>query len=300
MQPKDLKPILKWAGGKKQLISQISEAFPPNFGKTINRYAEPFVGGGAILFNILSNYDLKEVYISDINAELINMYIMVRDSVDELIDKLFTYQKEYISLNLEERNTYYYKKRKEFNDMIKNKKSKTGIKSAALFIFLNRTCFNGLYRANKKGLFNVPTGNYANPTICNEENLRAVSAALSKVEIKCCDYSSVAEFIDEHTLVYFDPPYRPLKGRGSFTSYTETEFDDICQIALAEFIKKEVCNKRSHFILSNSDPKNEDNDDNFFEDLYSDFHIQRVFAKRRINRNPDERSDVTELLIKNY
>ncbi len=299
LQQKNLKPILKWAGGKTQLLAEISHAYPDGFGATIRRYAEPFVGGGAVLFDVLSKFKLDEVYISDVNAELINMYLIVRDQAEELITILTGYQIEYLALNNEGRKKYYYNKRDEFNNLIISGESKSGVKSAALFIFLNRTCFNGLYRANRSGLFNVPKGDHANPIICNEENIRAVSAALEKVQIVCGDYSASRAFIDAHTLVYLDPPYRPLKGRDSFISYTEKEFDDSCQRALAGFIE-EMDARGAFIILSNSDPKNVDAEDDFFEDLYADYDLQRINAKRKINRNADHRGYITELLIKNY
>ncbi|MFR1802319.1 MAG: DNA adenine methylase [Faecalispora jeddahensis] len=299
MQERSLKPILKWAGGKTQLLDEISHVYPDGFGDTIRRYAEPFVGGGAVLFDILSKFDLDEVYISDVNAELINMYLVVRDHAEELIDILTVYQTEYHALDNEGRKIYYYRKRDEFNDLILQDKSRTGIISAALFIFLNRTCFNGLYRANRNGLFNVPKGDQANPLICNAENIRGVSAALTNIQIVCGDYSVSRDFIDEHTLVYLDPPYRPLKGRDSFISYTETEFDDSCQRALAGFIE-EMDARGAYIILSNSDPKNVDPEDDFFENLYADYNVQRINAKRKINRNADHRGYITELLIKNY
>ena len=294
-----IKPILKWAGGKTQLLADISNAYPDGFGDTINKFVEPFVGGGAVLFDVLSKYQLEEVYISDINAELINMYIMVRDHIDELIEILSAYQQDYIALDTEGRKDYYYNKRDEYNLLIQNGQSQEGVESAALFIFLNRTCFNGLYRANKCGLFNVPTGDYANPLICNEANLRSVSEALENVHIVCADYSASIDHIDQNTLVYLDPPYRPLKGRDSFTSYTEQDFDDSCQRALAGFIE-EINAKGAYIILSNSDPKNVDPEDDFFDDLFADYDIQRINAKRRINRNSDHRGYITELLIKNY
>ncbi len=299
MQQKALKPILKWAGGKTQLLAEISHAYPIGFGESIRRYAEPFVGGGAVLLDILSKYELDAVYISDVNAELINMYIAVRDSVDDLISLLSKYQSVYLELDKDERKQYYYQKRDEFNGLIANGRSKNGVLSAALFIFLNRTCFNGLYRANKSGFFNVPKGNQEHPKICNKENLRAVSTALANIQIVCGDYSAAKSFINKETLVYLDPPYRPLKGRDSFISYTETEFDDSCQRALAGFIE-EISAKGAYIILSNSDPKNVDQEDHFFEDLYADYDIQRIKAKRKINRNSDHRGYITELLIKNY
>lgn len=299
MQQTKLKPILKWAGGKTQLLDEISHAYPDGFGDTSRRYAEPFVGGGAVLFDVLSKYELDEVYISDVNAELINMYLVVRDQAEELISILTAYQDEYHALDDEGRKVYYYGKRDEFNRLIANGQSKVGVSSAALFIFLNRTCFNGLYRANRSGLFNVPKGNQVNPLICNPANIRAVSTALSKVQIVCGDYSASREFIDKNTLVYLDPPYRPLKGRDSFISYTETEFDDSCQRELAGFIE-EMDSRGAYIILSNSDPKNVDPDDDFFEEMYADYDVQRINAKRRINRNADHRGYITELLIKNY
>ena len=299
MLPTTLKPIVKWAGGKSQLLDDITHAYPDEFGIKIRRYAEPFVGGGAVLLDVLSKYDLDDVYISDINAELINMYIVIRDNVNELISLLSKYQKEYLDLDNDGRKLYYYRARDSFNSLIVSGESKTGILSAALFIFLNRTCFNGLYRANKNGLFNVPKGDQDNPLICNEENLRAVSAALSNVQIVCADYSMSKSFIDKNTLVYLDPPYRPLRGRDSFISYTENEFDDSCQRALAGFIE-EIDSIGAYIILSNSDPKNVDPDDGFFDELYADYDIQRINAKRRINRNADHRGYITELLIKNY
>lgn len=299
MQQKNLKPVLKWAGGKKQLLEEISALYPNGFGDTIRRYAEPFVGGGAVLFNILSKYELDEVYISDVNAELINMYHVIRDRVDELIDMLTWYQLEYIPLDNVGRKVYYYEKRKEFNDIIINGMGELNVKSAALFIFLNRTCFNGLYRANKKGMFNVPMGNQKNPLICNEANIRAVSRALGKVQIVCGDYSKASEFIDEKTFVYLDPPYRPLKGRESFNAYTEVEFDDNCQRELAKFVDK-MTQRGAYIVLSNSDPKNMDVNDNFFDELYAIYDIKRINAKRKINRNADQRGYIKELLIKNY
>ena len=294
-----IKPILKWAGGKSQLLPEISHVYPDGFGDSIRRYAEPFVGGGAVLFDVLSRYDLDDVYISDVNAELINVYLVVQNQVESLIEILTDYQNKYYAYSKEGKKNFYYEKREEYNKLISLGKSKSGINSAALFIFLNRTCFNGLYRANKAGCFNVPKGNHDRPLICNSENLRTVSLALEKVRIVCGDYSKSRSFIDDNTLVYFDPPYRPLRGRDSFISYTENEFDDSCQRELAGFIE-EVSSKGAYIILSNSDPKNVDPEDDFFEDLYADYDIQRIYAKRKINRNGDHRGCITELLIKNY
>ena len=299
MDKNNLKPILKWAGGKTQLLDEISHAYPDGFGKTIRRYAEPFVGGGAVLFDVLSKYDLDSVYISDVNAELINVYLSVRDDPDNLIELLSKYQDEFWSGDIGGRKEYYYRKRKEFNSLIASGESKTGVKSAALFVFLNRTCFNGLYRANKRGFFNVPMGNQSSPIICNTESIKAASMALKNVEIVCGDYTKSKGFINNNTLVYLDPPYRPLKGRDSFISYTEKEFDDSCQRELAGFIEY-LDSIGAYIILSNSDPKNVDENDDFFDELYADYDIQRINAKRKINSIVEKRGYITELLIKNY
>ncbi len=230
-----VKPFLKWAGGKGQLIKEIEKYYPFENSKT-NKYAEPFVGGGAVLFDILSRYDLKEVYISDINAELINAYQIVRDDVDVLIKRLKLLQDEFIPLDTENRKKYYMKKRQRFNDIKFKSDSNVNIEKAALMIFLNKTCFNGLFRVNKKGLFNVPMGYYKKPMICDKNNLKMVSEKLQKVTIVCGDYRKSAEFIDENTFVYFDPPYRPITDTASFTAYTENLFNDDAQIELSRFV----------------------------------------------------------------
>jgi DNA adenine methylase len=199
------KTFLKWAGGKGQLLSEIEKYYPFENGK-ITKYAEPFVGGGAVLFDVLNKYDLETVYISDINAELINTYRIIRDVIDEMIDMLMVMQSEYVPMNTDYRKAYYLAKRERFNDLKLNGNENINIEKAALMIFLNKTCFNGLFRVNKKGLFNVPMGSYKNPMICDEDNLRAVSERLQNVTIVCADYRESADFIDESTFVYFDPP----------------------------------------------------------------------------------------------
>lgn len=299
MKKRALKPIVKWAGGKSQLIEEISSRYPNGLGVTIKKYAEPFVGGGAILLDILAHYDLDEIYISDINAELINMYSKVKTDVDNVIKLLHSYQEQYIPMNNTARKDFFYARRNEFNSLIINENSKNSLDSAALFIFLNRTCFNGLYRVNRKGLYNVPMGAYKNPLICDERNLRAVSAALQKVTIVCADYRASAEFVDENTLVYFDPPYRPLSVTSNFTSYTENVFDDAAQAELAAYAEQLMA-KGAFVMLSNSDPKNSNPEDDFFDKLYSCLHIDRIFASRMINSNADARGKISELFICNY
>lgn len=297
-EEKAVKPFLKWAGGKGQLIKEIEQYYPFENGK-ITKYAEPFVGGGAVLFDILNKYNLEEVYISDINAELINTYRGIRDNIDILIKKLSAMQNDFIPLYTEHRKEYYLDKRSRFNELKVNGDEKINIEKAALMIFLNKTCFNGLYRVNKKGLFNVPMGSYKNPLICDENNLRAVSEKLQKVKIVCGDYKKSADFIDENTFVYFDPPYRPITDTASFTAYTENLFNDDAQIELAQFVN-DMDKKGAKIVISNSDPKNSNTNDDFFDNIYSAHRIKRVEATRMINCNSEARGKIKELLISNF
>lgn len=292
-----VRPFLKWAGGKGQLLKEIEQYYPFNNG--IVKYAEPFVGGGAVLFDILGRYDLKEVYISDINAELINTYKIIQNSIDDLIELLLCYQSDYTSLDSALRRQYYIGKRERFNNLKVNGSEQENIEKAALMIFLNKTCFNGLYRVNRKGFFNVPMGSYKNPLICNEDNLRAVSRKLQGVTIVCGDYRQSEDFIDKHTFVYFDPPYRPITDTAGFTAYTELLFDDKAQIELAAFVEK-VHQKGARVVVSNSDPKNSNIKDDFFDAIYASHNIRRVEANRMINCNSVARGKIKELLISNY
>lgn len=297
-EEKAVKPFLKWAGGKGQLLKELKHYYPFNSGK-ITKYAEPFVGGGAVLFDILSKYDLEEVYISDINAELINTYRIIRDDVDDLIKMLLDMQNDFIPLDTDNRKVYYMQKRERFNDLKVKGNGNINIEKAALMIFLNKTCFNGLFRVNKNGLFNVPMGAYKNPMICDENNLRAVSGKLKKVTIVCGDYKKSADFIDKNTFVYFDPPYRPITDTASFTAYTENLFNDEEQIELARFVD-EMNNKGAKVVISNSDPKNSNTKDDFFDNIYSAYNIKRVEATRMINCNSEARGKIKELLISNF
>lgn len=293
-----VKPFLKWAGGKGQLLSEIEKYYPFRDGRII-KYAEPFVGGGAVLFDILGKFNLEEVYISDINAELINTYRIIRDEVEELISMLSVMQNEFVPMDTEHRKVYYLAKRERFNDLKVNGDESINIEKAALMIFLNKTCFNGLFRVNKKGLFNVPMGAYKNPMICDEDNLRAVSEKLQNVTIVCGDYRESSDFIDENTFVYFDPPYRPITDTASFTAYTENLFNDEEQIELAKFADA-MHRKGAKLVISNSDPKNSNTDDDFFDNIYSSHKIKRVEATRMINCNSEARGKIKELLISNF
>ncbi len=295
----DAKPFLKWAGGKGQLLKEISAYYPFEKDKTITKYAEPFVGGGAVLFDVLNKYSPDEVYISDINRDLIDTYLAIRDNVDELIDCLKSTEKAYLELNDIERKDMYIKARERFNELKHMGRRNLNSEKSMLMIFLNRTCFNGLYRVNKHGDFNVPMGAYKSPQICNEDNLRAVSWRLKNVKIICGDYKKSADFIDDKTFVYFDPPYRPLTSTANFTSYTEKLFDDKNQLELAEFVQL-LDKKGAKIVVSNSDPKNADEDDDFFDNAYSKQNIKRVSATRMINRNSDARGKISELLILNF
>ncbi len=295
---KKVKPFLKWAGGKGQLLSEL-EAYYPFGDKKITKYAEPFVGGGAVLFDILSKYDLEEVYISDINAELMNTYRVIRDGVDGIIAMLAAMQDKFLPMDTEHRKAYYLTKRAQFNDLKVGGSEGVNLEKAAIMIFLNKTCFNGLYRVNQKGLFNVPVGSYKNPLICDEENLRAVSEKLQKVTVVCGDYRQSAAFIDDSTFVYFDPPYRPITDTAHFTAYTETLFRDEEQIELAKFVD-DMHGKGAKIVISNSDPKNFNAEDDFFDNIYASYRIKRVDANRMISCKSEARGKIKELLISNF
>lgn len=291
-------PFVKWAGGKGQLLDVLKSNLPEGIGTKITKYAEPFVGGGAFLFALLSEYTFDEVYISDNNKELINTYSVIKDCCDELIQKLSDMQIQYSTCESEEeKQVYYYEQRNRFNTLPLT--SDTKIEKAALFIFINRTCFNGLYRVNRKGAYNVPFGKHSNPTICDTENLIKISNVLKNVVMNSCDYHEVLNFADENTFVYFDPPYRPLNATSGFTSYTEEQFNDQNQIELSDVCKK-LSGRGAKVMLSNSDPHNVDENDNFFDDLYSEFTILRVEASRMINSKASSRGKIKELLILNY
>lgn len=290
------KPFLKWAGGKGQLINTFDNMFPQELQNgEVDIYIEPFVGGGAVLFHILQNYNIKKAYINDINKELINCYRCIKVNVKNVITQLEILEKEYLAaLN---RADYYYKVRNRYNQIKLN--GHEDYEKCADFIFLNKTCFNGLFRVNKDGKFNVPHGKYKNPLICDAHNLEICSKLLQKVEISYGSYEEVLLNANDKTFVYFDPPYRPLVENNSFVSYDKSGFNDDDQVALANRFKE--LNKRNCLLmLSNSDPKNADKNDNFFDDLYSSFEIDRVFAKRMINCQASKRGDITEIVVRNY
>lgn len=293
-----VKPFVKWAGGKNSLIPQLTKYYPFELKNgTIERYIEPFVGGGAVLIDILQKYEVKEAYAFDINEDLINCYNVIKTNVENLIQELDKKEKEFLILDNDSRQQYFYDIRAEYNSYTLNED--IDVKRASEFIFLNRTCFNGLYRVNKDGKFNVPCGKYKNPTICDSNNLRNLSNLIKNVTFEYGDYKKSESFVNENTFVYFDPPYRPLSITSGFTSYTKENFNDDNQKELANYFYK-LDLKNAKLMLSNSNPKNVNKDDNFFENIYKGFVINEVSAKRMINANAKGRGEISELLITNY
>lgn len=290
------KPFVKWVGGKTQLLKDIEKVLPKKLllEQSIT-YVEPFVGGGAVLFWILQKYpNIKKAVISDINAELICTYRVIRDDVESLIFELTRLQREYRKLDDKRRKEFYLSQRLLFNGG-----NNSDVETAALFIFLNRTCFNGLYRVNTKGKFNVPHGRYSNPSICDVDTLRADASVLQKVEILCGDFSQTGIYATKNTLYYFDPPYRPLTGTSAFTSYSKEGFNDGEQARLRDFCDH-ITSRQALFVESNSDPTNIDKNDKFFDNLYRMFSIRRVSAARMINSKADRRGTISEIMISNF
>ena len=283
------KPFIKWVGGKRQLLSQLEAALPNVLWNNEFTYIEPFLGGGAMFFFMLQNFpNINRVIVNDINNNLTEAFKNVKNNPDRLVNLLKIIELE-----------YYLNTRKKFNE-----ESLTSIEKSALLIFLNRTCFNGLYRENSKGKFNVPFGRYVEPMICNEEVIYADSELLNEfdVEILCGDFSQTATKIrdTELTFFYFDPPYRPLNTTSSFNTYVKDTFDDNEQTRLAFFCQSLSERNNCLWMLSNSDCSAKNPDDNFLENLYSKYNIQRVYAARSVNSVACNRGKLTELLISNY
>lgn len=296
----EAKPFLKWAGGKGQLLPQLDGLLPKELTSHDFTYIEPFVGGGAMFFHMLQRFpNVKKAVINDINPHLITAYRVIQTSATKLIERLSELEEQYFSQgNEEKQKAFFLKVRNIFNE-----KELDEIDRAKYLIFLNRTCFNGLYRVNSKGKFNVPFGRYARPTICNSENIRAVSQLLNQVDtvILNGDFEdSIKQIGDGLVFFYFDPPYRPLNATSSFNSYSKEDFNDSEQIRLRDFCI--TLNERPNvkWMLSNADCSAQKPEDTFLEDLYRDFSINRVQASRAINANPSKRGKLTELLIKNY
>ena len=294
----EAKPFLKWAGGKGQLLNQLSKQLPDSISKEPFTYIEPFVGGGAMFFYMLQHFgNIKKAVINDVNEDLILTYRTIKDDVQGLVSNLEKLEKEHLAIaNQDERSQLFYEIREQYNQHIGN-----NIERVSQLIFLNKTCFNGLFRVNKRGLFNVPFGKYISPTICNAEVLRADSQLLQSVQVEICqgDYSHTLQYIDGFTFVYLDPPYRPLDATSSFTAYAKGDFNDDDQRQLAVFCHQ-LAERGCLWMESNADCSAKNPKDTFFEELYKDFRIERVYASRYINANPSKRGKLTELLIKNY
>ena len=291
------KPFIKWVGGKGQLIEQLEALLPADFAERKNvTYIEPFVGGGAMLFYMLQKYpNIKSAVINDINPDLTICYEVVRDNPAELIKSLNAIQSEYHALQTDEkRKTFFLQQRDIFNT-----KSLNPIENSTLFFFLNRTCFNGLYRVNKAGKFNVPFGKYATPTICDATTIYADSKVLQKVEIMVGDFEQTFAKIKDNTFFYFDPPYRPISTTSSFNDYTKEDFNDNAQIRLKLFCDR-LNEAGVDFMLSNSDCLGKDGKDRFFDDLYIDYKIERVLASRNVNAIASRRGKLTEIVVNNY
>lgn len=291
------KPFIKWAGGKSQLIEQLEAQLPADFDHWENAtYIEAFVGGGAMLFYMLQQYPhIQRAIINDINSDLCTCYRTVRDMPEQLIKALYDIERTYRSLNTEaDRKTFFINMRERYN-----KKHLSAVENTTLFFFLNKTCFNGLYRVNKKGLFNVPFGKYANPTICDADTIRKDSKLLQRVEILNGDFETTFDYAHGNTLFYFDPPYRPLSNTSNFNNYAKEDFNDEEQIRLKEYCDR-IHDAGYQFMVSNSDSKRKNEEDNFFDDLYGAYQIERLLASRSINSKAHKRGKLTEILVHNY
>lgn len=288
------KPFLKWAGGKRQLIGEIDgifEAIFSRFGPDFT-YIEPFVGGGAILFHILSKFSPKSVIINDINVHLIDAYNAVKYNCKTLLEFLSQIERQYYQRKTEaDKKKFYLQQRCLFNRLATNN-CQSVIRKTALLLFLNKTCYNGLYRVNKKGEFNVPFGRYKNPKICDRENLNIVHKYLENVTIISGDFAQTIHYAKKPTVFYLDPPYIPLSVTSCFTSYSSEEFNLDQQMRLKKFCDA-IQASGNYFILSNSDSK-------YLYELYQDYNIKRVKARRSINSKGDKRGAIFELLITNF
>ena len=299
------RPFLKWAGGKTQLLAQLRALYPPELAAgELTTYVEPFTGGGAVFFDVARRYPIAHAFLYDANPELILIYRVVQQQVEALIAALARYADAYLSLGQEERPDYYYQVREQLNRQLPEidfeRFSDAWIDRAAMHLFLNKTCYNGLFRLNSKGGFNTPHGRYKNPRILDADNLRAASRILQIAEIRRGDFESCAEVVDDRAFVYFDPPYRPISKTAHFTAYSKYGFDDDDQRRLARFFARLHQTTGAKLMLSNSDPTNEDPDDLFFDELYQNFHRHRVSAQRNINSKAAKRGPIRELVITNY
>lgn len=293
--------VVKWAGGKSKLAKVIEEEILKTVDiDKIDTYVEPFFGGGSFFFYMNQKYQFKNKIIADINFELINLYKVIQQKPDKIMSYMDVLQNDYNKLdNLELKSAYFYAIRDDYNKSIMaGVQSELDVIQAAYFLFLNKVGFNGLYRVNMKGLYNVPFGKKETATLYKKSNILGVSRLLADVIILNCSYEGTIDYANENTLFYLDPPYRPLSNSSSFTSYAKSNFNDSNQKELAHFIDN-IDMLESKFALSNSDPKNQDAEDNFFDDLYSNYNIRRIFANRSIGAKSNSRGKVSEILVTN-
>ena len=290
------KPFVKWAGGKGNLLQELEALLPAHFNEFQNvTYIEPFVGGGAMLFHMLNNHkNIKRVVINDINKDLIRCYQLIKKDPQALIDILYPMEQQFYEKGEEDRKAFFYEIRQHYNTLKIHEDLR-----AAYFIFLNHTCFNGLYRENGSGGFNVPFGRYKNPKICNVDVIMADHKVLSKVDIFCGDYKNILSHLGKgYNFIYLDPPYRPLPGSNNFNQYSKSGFNDKEQEELRTFCDR-LSSRDCHWMLSNSDSFYLDGT-SYFESLYKGYYLNKVLAPRFINAHADKREKQSEVLITNY
>lgn len=283
--------FIKWAGSKRQLIPTLDSRLPDDFKKNIKKYVEPFIGGGSYYFHIIENYkNIKKAFLNDINPKLTNCYKMIKNHPDVLNTKMKRLNDMYNTIDNEE-------DKKEIFNIIKhsfNRNEGNDAEMASYFIFLNKTCFNGLYRVNSKGEFNVPYGKNPHPNLYNELRINTCHKLLKKAKITDGDFAKLVDEADENTFFYLDPPYRPISKTSSFTSYYNVPFDDKEQIRLKEFCDA-IDDKGAYFLMSNSDCE-----DGFFDELYKEYFIEKIKARRNINSRGEARGYISEILVTNY
>ena len=301
--PPVARPFLKWVGGKSQLLGQFAQLLPDALHQHWQgRYFEPFLGGGAMLFEVLGRFRPTQTTASDLNRDLILCYRTIRDQLDSLLHELRPLAESYLVADQAARDELYYQVREQFNQAVNTEPTTSAhALRAAQLLFLNKTCFNGLYRVNRQGGFNTPSGAWKQnrPLICDEQNLRAVSAVLQSVRLECAAYDWIEAEVQAGDFVYFDPPYRPLSATSNFKSYTAGDFGDEQQRQLAACFARLV--KQGAFVmLSNSDPRSVNPEDSFFEELYAGFQIRRVQASRMVNAKAAGRGRISEIVVTSW
>ncbi|MFA5025756.1 MAG: DNA adenine methylase [Candidatus Shapirobacteria bacterium] len=277
------KPFLKWVGGKTKLVPELVEMFPKKF----NNYYEPFVGGGALFYEVIQKYEVKTSSINDINKKLITAYIQIKENPQKLISELKNIEKEYKKLSLEKQRDYFISTRRKYNE-----RKIDDTTTAAYLIFLNKTCFNGMYRENSKGEYNIPFGDQKNPTICDKENILAVSKCLKNTEITNLSFEDSVKECKKGDLIYFDPPYYPINATSNFTGYSKNSFGEAEQKKLKD-VFTDLVKRGCSVMLSNSHTP-------FIEKLYKEFHINYRYAARSINSNGEKRGKIQEVVVTNY